>query len=307
LSKIHFCTFTLRTNRAGWLTIDALEEHWQPATAEAELTSHIELMTKNVAALTINLDSGDECITDSNNREIKTESSIVKLPAPRSDRSMRISLHKQGNEWVLGPLPVDGLRKKHGLQGPIDDAFMDSFIFVRPTGIAANEKAGVWAKAELDRAIEHWRRHFRGDARVKDDVHVTDADVQTANLVLWGDPQSNKLMARLFANGADAAATAKLSHRLPVTWTAGEVTVGEQSFPADHHALVCIYPNPLNPERYVVLNSSFTFREYDYLNNARQTPKLPDWAVIDLDTPPDSRRPGRIAAADFFGERWEVK
>ena len=47
-----------------------------------------------------------------------------------------------------------------------------------------------------------------------------------------------------------------------------------------------IYPNPLNPKRYVVLNSGFTFREYDYLNNARQTPKLPDWAVIDVTTPP---------------------
>ena len=40
-----------------------------------------------------------------------------------------------------------------------------------------------------------------------------------------------------------------------------------------------IYPNPLNPKQYVVLNSGFTFREYDYLNNARQVPKLPDWAV----------------------------
>ena len=47
-----------------------------------------------------------------------------------------------------------------------------------------------------------------------------------------------------------------------------------------------IYPNPLNPKRYVVLNSGFTFREYDYLNNARQVPKLPDWAVIDVSEPP---------------------
>ena len=28
-----------------------------------------------------------------------------------------------------------------------------------------------------------------------------------------------------------------------------------------------ICPNPLNPKRYVVLNSGFTFREFDYLNN----------------------------------------
>jgi hypothetical protein len=68
-----------------------------------------------------------------------------------------------------------------------------------------------------------------------------------------------------------------------------------------------IYPNPLNPNRYIVLNSGFTYREYDYLNNARQTPKLPDWAVIDLREAPSSRFPGRIAAAGFFDEQWRVK
>ena len=56
-----------------------------------------------------------------------------------------------------------------------------------------------------------------------------------------------------------------------------------------------------------MLNSGFTFREYDQLNNARQTPKLPDWAIIDLDTPPTTREPGKIVAADFFDEFWKVK
>jgi hypothetical protein len=46
--------------------------------------------------------------------------------------------------------------------------------------------------------------------------------------------------------------------------------VGAQTFPSESHALILIFPNPRNPERYVVLNSGFTYREYDYLNNARQ-------------------------------------
>ena len=58
-------------------------------------------------------------------------------------------------------------------------------------------------------------------------------------------------------------------------------------YAADTHVPVLIYPNPLNPKKYVVLNSGFTFREYDYLNNARQVPKLPDYAVIDVTTPGD--------------------
>jgi hypothetical protein len=171
---------------------------------------------------------------------------------------------------------------------------MDSFIFVRPTGKAANEKAGAWATAEMDRGVREWRRQFRGDVRMKDDTAVTEEDMRSANLILWGDPASNALMA-------------KVAPQLPITWDAGNIQAGEKSFPAADHALACIYPNPLNPDRYVVLNSSFTYREYDYLNNARQTSKLPDWAVIDLNTPPDSRYPGAIPAAGFFGEKWELK
>ncbi len=67
-----------------------------------------------------------------------------------------------------------------------------------------------------------------------------------------------------------------------------------------------IYPNPLNPKKYVVLNSGFTFREYDYLNNARQVPKLPDYAIIDVSIPPDARKPGGIALAGFFNEAWKL-
>ena len=63
---------------------------------------------------------------------------------------------------------------------------------------------------------------------------------------------------------------------------------------------VLIYPNPLNPKRYVVINSGFTFREYDYLNNARQVPKLPDFAVVDIDVPVSSRAPGGIVTAGFL-------
>ena len=73
------------------------------------------------------------------------------------------------------------------------------------------------------------------------------------------------------------------------------------------HAPILIYPNPLNPNRYVVLNSGFTFREYDYLNNARQIPKLPDWAFVDTTVPPDDRWPGKIVQAGFFNENWELQ
>jgi hypothetical protein len=210
------------------------------------------------------------------------------------------SFRKINGNWrdrfALSRLAV--LVKKHNLQGPIDDAFMDRFIFVTPTGKAYSDTAGAWVKAEQERAIREWRKQFRGEALVKKDTEITDEDIRTANLVLWGDPASNKVLARV-------------APRLPIKWNAKDsvvmVTGGDFSAPADSTVPVFIYPNPLSTRHYIVVNSGFTFREADYLSNARQTPKLPDYAFVNITVPGFYRAPGSVVKAGFFGESWEFQ
>ncbi|MDQ3330350.1 MAG: prolyl oligopeptidase family serine peptidase [Planctomycetota bacterium] len=289
-------TYTLKYNRMNWVTLDALGEHWERAAIDAKITdaSQLAVTTENVTAMSFEFPSGRSPFAKAHPVSVEIDGQTLDAPATTSDGSWMISLHRDGEAWQVGPLESASLRKRHDLQGPIDDAFMDSFIFVRPTGESPHATFDEWCHAELDRAIEHWRRHFRGDARVKDDTAITDDDVANANLVLWGDPTSNAVLKRI-------------ADKLPIAWTNDSITVGEKAFPSDQHALILIQPNPLNPNRYVVLNSSFTFREYAYLNNARQVPMLPDWAVIDLQTKPNSRTPGKVVAADFFDENWKLK
>ena len=164
---------------------------------------------------------------------------------------------------------------------------------VRPTGKPLNEKIAAWAAAELAHATNHWRQQFRGDLRVQADTAVSPEEIANNNLVLWGDPGSNKILGQI-------------ADKLPIRWDESGVTLGKNPFAAANHVPVLIYPNPLNPKHYVVLNSGFTFREYDYLNNARQTPKLPDYAIIDINIPVSARAPGAVVAAGFFDERWEL-
>jgi hypothetical protein len=76
--------------------------------------------------------------------------------------------------------------------------------------------------------------------------------------------------------------------------------------PATHVPLM-IYPNPLWPGRYLVLNSGPTFREAHDRTNSLQNPKLPDWAMVDITTPPDGVKPGKVVAAEFFDEGWGVR
>ena len=170
----------------------------------------------------------------------------------------------------------------------MDDAFNGSFLIVRPTGKAQSERLGAWTTAQLAQATNEWRAQFRGDARVKDDTQVSDADRAAHNLVLFGDPQSNKLLARL-------------ADKLPILWDAQTIRVGDKTYSAASHMPVFIFPNPLNPNRYVVLNSGFTFAAAGPGSNAQQTPKLPDYAVLDLE------HGDAVVLAGFFDEQWKLK
>jgi len=89
-----------------------------------------------------------------------------------------------------------------------------------------------------------------------------------------------------------------------VHWSDEEIRIGTVKVARKGHVPILIYPNPLNPDRYIVLNSGFTFREYDYLNNARQTPKLPDWALVDITDGATTQSPGKVIHANFFDESW---
>ena len=296
--KIRFATWTLRYNRVCWLTVDGLEQHWERARVDAELDRRengVTAATRNVTALTLSMGPG-LCPFDVTRRpRVVLDGQKIEAPPVLSDRSWEAHFRKQGKKWVIADAADGGsLRKHHGLQGPIDDAFMDSFLMVRPTGRAINDAVGAWATSEMNHATEHWRRQFRGDARLKADTEVTPEDIASNNLVLWGDPGSNRLLA-------------KVAGQLPIRWDEKGVHTPQANYPADRYAPVLIYPNPLNPKRYVVINSCFTFREYDYLNNARQTPKLPDWAIVEISTPATSRAPGGIATAGFFDEEWKFE
>jgi dienelactone hydrolase len=294
--RVRFSTWTLRYNKMLWVQIDGLSEHWERARANAEILDDrtVRVWTQNVTDLTLMMGPGRCPLDDTHRPKLSIHTQELVAPPVLSDRSWTVHLHKTDKEWECVQALEPGLHKRHGLQGPIDDAFFDRFLMVRPTGKARHEKVATWTAAEMAHAIEHWRRQFRGEAPVKDDTAVTAADIADSNLILWGDPGSNHILARI-------------ADRLPIRWDGESVHAAHETYPSMHHVPVLIYPNPLNPKRYVVLNSGFTYREYDYLNNARQVPKLPDYAVIDVDRPRTSRTPGGVVEAGFFDERWQLK
>jgi len=281
-----------------WVTVDALQQHWERGRIHARITGSAEVTVKlqNITGFTFDMPSGHCPLSLLTKTTVIIDGQALEVTRPKVDRSWLVHFQLKNSKWtqVLGDEDEGKMVKKHGLQGPIDDAFMDTFLFVKPTKVGWSDKGDAWAKAELERAQFEWRRQFRGDAPVKDDAAISDADIAANNLVLWGDAQSNAILA-------------KIADKLPIQWSKDKLIVNGKTYDAATNAPILIYPNPLNPAKYVVINSGFTYRAYDYLNNARQVAKLPDWAVIDLSKPANSQAPGGVVDAGFFGESWEWK
>jgi hypothetical protein len=307
--KLHLTTYTLRYNNVRWLTVDSIAEHWERADISAEIFEgktprNVVVRTKNVTSFTLSIPPG-HCPFDNRPKGVVVfiDGQSVPWVPVQSDRSWTSHYRKADGQWALfvDPGADDAkLRKRHKLQGPIDDAFMDTLVMVRQTKRPVNEYAKLynWIDKEMEHAVDHWRKQFRGELKVIDSDQVDDKVIANSNLVLWGDRHTNPIIA-------------KIADKLPIRWEARKdapdsLRLAEQKFDATRHLPVLIYPNPLNPKKYVVLNSGFTFREYDYLNNARQIPRLPDWAILDIDQPRTSQRPAGIVEAGFFGERWEL-
>ena len=282
--RVRFTTFTLRYPRMKWVSVEGLKEHWERARVEAEWRepAFVTLRTENVTALSLHFEPGEYPFAPDAVPTVTVNGFPLKAPAAASDLSWHIDVHQADGKWQLGTPSRPKLAKRPGLQGPVDDAFLSRFLYVRPTGSPQDPVVHAWAIAEMERGIREWRNIFRGEVRVKNDTEVTPADMAESNLILWGDAGSNAVLARL-------------AGRLPVI-------ARERG-----QALVMIYPNPAAPARYVVLNSGFTFREEANTTNARQIPMLPDWAIFDVSTPPTSRYAGKIVAGGFFDEEWKVR
>ena len=292
--EIRFTTWMLRYNRMFWITVDAMEQEWTRARVNAKVEGHsISLTTSNVNALHVSFEPHTAPFDKGTRATLNIDGSSVALPAVASDESLSAGVVKANGTWKLGELPAGVLRKAHGLQGPIDDAFMDSFVFVRPTGKALSERLGTWEREQADYAIGEWIHFFRGEPRVKNDTDVTADDIAHNNIALFGDPSSNAIYKRI-------------ASRLPIAWKADGVMAGTERFDANH-APVFIFPNPLNPRKYVVINSGFTF--HDQSNNDMQSPKLPDWAVVDITKPGNNYRylPLFVESQGFFDEFWKLQ
>ena len=300
-AEVRLQTRTLRYNRVHWVEATGLEEHWQDSRIDARMISKekIEVTTRNIHSFQLSP------FADMSAVNIFVDGKQVAYSGSDKPKDPGTAILQKGSDGTfrwLGQAPAGDLVKRPGLQGPIDDAFLSSFLVVTPSGKSSNPLVERWVQFELAHFLHRWESLYRGSPRVKQDSEVTQDDLARHNLVLWGTPESNSLVRRLAGEQGKPG-----SHPFPLKWSAKTVTLGTQKFRSDQHVPILVYPNPLNPDRYVVINSGPTHREGHDRTNSLQNPKLPDWAIIDLSEPPTNLVPGKIVATGLFNESWQPR
>jgi hypothetical protein len=154
----------------------------------------------------------------------------------------------------------------------------------------------------LRRFAYEWERFMGGQLPVKDDTEVTEEDLRTKHLIVFGDPGSNPWIAKALPS-------------LPVKWSREEVRFDGKAFSAAEHApvLICANPLPGAAGRYIVINSGHTFHEKEFTSpNYLLYPRLGDWAVIkalpgaSIWMPLSAPFPEETIQAGLFDEEWHV-
>jgi len=90
--------------------------------------------------------------------------------------------------------------------------------------------------------IEEWDAFADGTPRVCTDAEISDEDLGRFNLVLFGTPQTNSVLARIAA-------------QLPIQIGDHSYQVMGKTYQGPNLGLVMCYPNPLRPDRYVLIYS----------------------------------------------------
>jgi hypothetical protein len=171
---------------------------------------------------------------------------------------------------------------------------MSPFVIVKGTGTpwsAAHQKYADWSLARFE---TEWDKYLRGTLRVISAEQADPAVLESSHLVLFGDPGSNPLIAKILPE-------------LPIEWTMNSLTVAGKSYDPSTHAAVLVFPNPLNPSKYVVLNTGHSFHADAFEGtNALLFPRLGDIAVLKRSEDGKGGFREETVWAGLFDMNWEL-
>ena len=289
---IRFTTKTLKYNSCDWVSIEEVEQVYEPATVEAVIgdDGNVEVTASNVAVLSLARDVGAFAIINGVRLPCYDAADGL-LPNVFYEKTTRGWIELTYNESRAFQNNPD-LNKRHDLQGPIDDAFMGPFVCFTGSGDTQNSQHQAWTDWTRQRFESEFDKWMRAKVPVIKDAELDEDTIAGKHLILFGDPSSNSVLQKILPD-------------LPIQWNENKITVNGKSYSTDDHGLSMIFPNPLNPRKYVVINSGHTFHEKDFkASNSWLFPRLGDIAVQKFSKRDDGGFDEEIVWAANFNSGW---
>ncbi len=278
---VSFKTYSLEYNEAFWVTVEDFLRWGVPAELHAIASvqgDRLRLRTENIRRLKVNaeqapLQVGEELTLIVNGQKLMK----------RADEHGEIHI-------TIGDSLSENtsLHKRKGLCGPVEEVFDTAFALVRGTTGTRTERAEI--RAKVDRWAAHWQAFSDGWPRIVDDVDVTEQMMGDYNLVLFGTPATNAILA-------------EIAGELPIGIEDHRYTVGDEVHAGENLGLVMCYPNPLSPGRYVAVYSGEYYGER--LPTNHKFDLLPDFIVFTADQY-DYDQTNLYNCAGFFDMDWQL-
>jgi poly(3-hydroxybutyrate) depolymerase len=224
-------SYSYRYDTAFWLRILEYQRWGQPGQIEATVEGNrISLTSQNISHVQLTLskellDIGRPVTVVCGGKEVhsgvpKGEAITVKLAEP------------------LTPQKPGAIRKRKGLCGPVEDVFNGPFVVV--PGTAGSKEQTQELMDHATKWCQEWDAFADGVPPVMLDTDVDENTVAERSLVLFGTPETNQVIAGI-------------ADRLPVKFTHDGYTLGGRTYSGPDLGLALCYPNPKNPDRYVLI------------------------------------------------------
>jgi len=135
------------------------------------------------------------------------------------------------------------------------------------------------------------------------DTSITEDDIARSNLILFGTADSNSIIAAI-------------NDLLPIRIRRDRIAAGANVYEGDNYGLYMIFPNPLNPQRYVVISHG-TFPGWAATDVRWLEILWPDYVVFDMNVVPRQAggdpyggqtvyHPDAWVEAGFFDQYWRL-
>lgn len=274
-------SYTYRYDTAFWLRILEYQRWGEAALVEAWVEDNtIRLTSQNVSRLQVQL--SEELLDLSQPVTVTANGSQLFLGKP-DNRLLEVLVAEP-----LTPRKPGTIRKRKGLCGPVEDVFNGPFVVVPGTSGSKEEVQRIQERAS-NWCVE-WDAFADGFPPVMLDTDVDAKTIAQRNLVLFGTPKTNHIIAQI-------------ADKLPIRITEDSYTIGGRTYAGPNIGLVFCYPNPLNTDRYVLIYSGEDPGAKLGVNHKHDL--QPDYLIfrVDEENPYDDTYPHLCAG--FFDLNWQ--